>query len=616
MAESGETRDALAAGRHSIALYIGLREYENAVFTGLRQTEAIRNSEGDSALWKFTGQTLAWAGAVNSRWLNSELFRIAQDAVEERSWDVARSATTLIVDSDPDESYIRVNARILRAIAAWNQRDVQTARQDLQQARSATATDPRIRIFENRTIAGAELALKRQSDRSTHLLEKALAAALDSRDVAESCAFFLNRAREFRKLNKHREAAAELSHAFRLLAQSPAAIAADQMGYESFGLSTDIHNELIDLLDRRGEAADAFAVSETGRGRRLLERMGFERSAPLTVDGVRRAIPRGTLIVSFVTLRDRLLIFSIDQSRSHVTHVPIERDELQKQVNALTSAIAQRADWRSAAMATYEILFGAHIPVRSYDTLVIVPDAVLERVPFAVLIDSATRRVLIEQSAVVIAPSASIYANFSALREAPREKALTVGDPHFDSALFPRLPRLPSAVAEAKTIAAIYGMTPLIGDSAQSSKVLDGAANAGIIHIGAHTLINTDDPMQSSIVMSDGQLCVRDLASRRVRLGSIAILAGCRTATRIGKSDINSLALAFLAAGSRSSVGSLWDVEDAATRRFSVRLHQLLRAGTPVSQAVRHAQLEMLRSSDPTLSAPHSWAAFQVYGAP
>lgn len=176
--------------------------------------------------------------------------------------------------------------------------------------------------------------------------------------------------------------------------------------------------------------------------------------------------------------------------------------------------------------------------------------------------------------------------------------------------------RLPAAAAEARTIADIYGTTPLIGDSAQSSKVLDGAANAGIIHIGAHTLINTDDPMQSSIVMSDSHLRVRDLASRRVRLGSIAVLAGCRTATRIGKSDINSLALAFLAAGSRSSVGSLWDVEDAATRRFSVRLHQLLRTGTPVSQAVRHAQLEMLRSSDPTLSAPRSWAAFQVYGGP
>jgi CHAT domain-containing protein len=191
---------------------------------------------------------------------------------------------------------------------------------------------------------------------------------------------------------------------------------------------------------------------------------------------------------------------------------------------------------------------------------------------------------------------------------------LIVGDPHFDSAKFPHFPRLPAASSEAKLIGVLYGANPLLGDAAQLAAVLDRIANAGVIHIGAHTLINVDDPLLSSIVMSDGELRIRDLASRRIRRGSVAVLAGCRTATHAGKSDINSLALAFLVAGSRTSVGSLWTVEDAATRKFSVRLHELLHAGTPVSQAVRRVQLEMLRSSDAELRDVRSWTGFQVYG--
>jgi CHAT domain-containing protein len=613
LAMSGDYQEAFVTGRRAIAVFAGLHEYANAVGARLFQAEVVRQVDDRDALWQFRGETLAWAG-TKSEWLNWELLSIAYDTVSESSWDVARSAATLIIESGPTESNFRVDARIVRAAAAWNQGDITSAKQDLEQARHMTSPDNRLGKFERQQIDGAELALKSQSDRSTELLERTLAHAIQSRDAAEICDRHLERARAFRKLNKHREAAEEFSRALQVLSQSPVAIAADRLSEGYFGFSTDIHIELIDLLDRRDEAADAFAVSESSRGRRLLDRSGYELYAPLTVDQVRRALPQGTLLVSFVSLRDRLLIFSIDHQSSHVTHVSVGQNELQKRVNAMSSAILQRTDWQNAAATMDELLFGSLRVVDRYDKIVIVPDIVLEHVPFAALINPASRQFLIERLPIIIAPSASVYAKLSRMEEAPRENALIVGDPHFDSAKFPRFPRLPAASSEAKMIGVLYGANPLLDDAAQLVVVLDRIANAGVIHIGAHTLINVDDPMLSSIVMSDGQLHMRDLASRRIRRGSIAVLAGCRTATHAGKSDINSLALAFLAAGSRSSVGSLWAVEDAATRRFSVRLHELLRAGAPVSQAVRRVQLEMLRSSDATLRDVRSWAAFQVYG--
>jgi len=578
----------------------------------MNQAEVIRHVADHNALWQFRGETLAWAREA-SEWLNSELITIAHDTVSEGLWDIARSTATLIIDSGTTDSNFQVDARILRATAAWNQGDIKTAKHDLDQARLMTSPDSRLRKFEQQQIDGAELALKRQSDRSTELLERILTQALQSRNAAERCDLLLERARTFRKLNRHREATEDLTRVERLLSQSPVAIAADWLS-KNFGLSTDIYTELIELLDRRGEAADAFAVSESGRGRRLLDRTGYELYVPLTVTQARRVLPQGTLLLSFVTLRDRLLIFSIDNQSSHVTHAQIGRDELQKRVNAMTSAILQRTDWQDAAATMYELLFGSLRPIERYDKIVIVPDTVLEHVPFAVLIHPRTKQFLIERSPILIAPSASVYAKLSRMKEAPQENALIVGDPRFDSAKFPRLPRLPAASFEAKMIGILYGANPLLGDAAQLAAVLDRITNAGVIHIGAHAVMNVDDPLLSSFVLSDGQLRARDLASRRIRSGSIAVLAGCRTATHAGKSEINSLALAFLAAGSRSSIASLWDVDDVPTRQFSIPLHRLLRAGVPAAEAVRRIQLEMMRSSDPRVSDVRAWAAFQVYG--
>ena len=239
-----------------------------------------------------------------------------------------------------------------------------------------------------------------------------------------------------------------------------------------------------------------------------------------------------------------------------------------------------------------------------------VPDALIERVPFGALVNPATKRLLVERTAPVIAPSASVYVSLSAVNETARATALVAADSELE-----HLPRLPAARAEAKEIASMYRSEALVGKTARSETFLERLDTADLLHVGMHTFISSTDPMESSILMTSGPVRVRDLVSRGVRRGSIAVLAGCRTAKGSGQADIDSLALAFLAAGSRSSVGSLWDVDDDPTRHFSVRLHQLLRSGTLASQAVRRVQLEMLRSPDRSLSDVRSWAAFQVYGS-
>jgi CHAT domain-containing protein len=74
---------------------------------------------------------------------------------------------------------------------------------------------------------------------------------------------------------------------------------------------------------------------------------------------------------------------------------------------------------------------------------------------------------------------------------------------------------------------------------------------------------------------------------------------------------------AFLTAGSRSVVVSLWPVASAQTVRLMVDFYRYLRAGRPAADALRAAKLDMIaqaRKTGAPESHPFYWAAFILLG--
>jgi hypothetical protein len=69
---------------------------------------------------------------------------------------------------------------------------------------------------------------------------------------------------------------------------------------------------------------------------------------------------------------------------------------------------------------------------------------------------------------------------------------------------------------------------------------------------------------------------------------------------------------AFLAAGSRAVVASLWDVDDAATATFMRRFYAALARGRTAAGALAAARRDLARSA-PT-AAPFYWSGFVVVG--
>jgi CHAT domain-containing protein len=92
----------------------------------------------------------------------------------------------------------------------------------------------------------------------------------------------------------------------------------------------------------------------------------------------------------------------------------------------------------------------------------------------------------------------------------------------------------------------------------------------------------------------------------------LVVLSACRSGVGhavLGEGAFG-LPRSLLVAGCRSVVGSLWDVEDAATRRFMRRFYRELTAGRPRDRALREAGRALEREGVPY----RDWAGFFLTG--
>ena len=106
----------------------------------------------------------------------------------------------------------------------------------------------------------------------------------------------------------------------------------------------------------------------------------------------------------------------------------------------------------------------------------------------------------------------------------------------------------------------------------------------------------------------------------------LVTLSACETAVGedAGGEGLISLSRAFLYAGAKSVVASLWSVRDDSTAALMTRFYGYLKKGLAKDEALRAAQVDLIRSAGPapaggraprvSWSHPHNWAGFALIG--
>jgi CHAT domain-containing protein len=96
----------------------------------------------------------------------------------------------------------------------------------------------------------------------------------------------------------------------------------------------------------------------------------------------------------------------------------------------------------------------------------------------------------------------------------------------------------------------------------------------------------------------------------------LVVLSACKTAYSSVMEGEGMLGLtrAFFSAGVPSVVASLWSVEDNSTSELMVNFHDRVRKGRMPTNALREAQLYLLRETE--FKNPFFWAPFVLIGNP
>jgi CHAT domain-containing protein len=143
-----------------------------------------------------------------------------------------------------------------------------------------------------------------------------------------------------------------------------------------------------------------------------------------------------------------------------------------------------------------------------------------------------------------------------------------------------------------------------------------------MVHFAGHAVFDDARPERSYLVLApsrddaSGRLTAAELARLDLRRVRLVVLSACRT-TRTGHSrgaGYSGLSGALLAAGASGTIGSTWDVDDRSTGELMAAFHDAHRRGMNPRDALRAAQLTLLRSRDPRLRTPAAWAGFRYAG--
>lgn len=191
-------------------------------------------------------------------------------------------------------------------------------------------------------------------------------------------------------------------------------------------------------------------------------------------------------------------------------------------------------------------------------------------------------------------------------------------------------PRLPEAAAEAREIAHMYRVAPVLGAQVTEPAVRAGIATADIVHLAAHCIYLQDSPMGSSIRLAraqraavsrptdnDGLLQAWEVLDQMKLRARLVVLSGCETARGepLHGAGAAGFTEAMEAAGARSVVGSLTPVDSGTTQSLMVSFHRFLRRGLSKDEALQHA-MRAVAQGDRRTAAPHYWGTFFLAGDP
>ena len=273
--------------------------------------------------------------------------------------------------------------------------------------------------------------------------------------------------------------------------------------------------------------------------------------------------------------------------------------------------------------AWYEITISPIEDLINGNELTFVPEGPLCLAPYAAFMGSNSKY-LGESFRIRVIPSLNSLKLIKDCSPDYHKKsgALLVGDPCLREVRHCglELEQLPCAKEEVEMIGKILKVVPLTGKKATKHEVLRRLSSVALVHIAAHGCMETGEivlaanPKRASQIPVADDFLLKMSDVMRVKLRAKLVVLSCCHSGRgeIKAEGVVGIARAFLGAGARSVLVSLWAIDDEATLEFMKSFYLHLAEGESASESLNRA-MKCLRESD-EFSEVKYWAPFVLIG--
>jgi len=382
-----------------------------------------------------------------------------------------------------------------------------------------------------------------------------------------------------------------------------------------------VYRQLVSLLLQDDPTSNNLLKAQsTIESLQLAELVNFFRSDCLTakkvdIDKIDRS---ASVIVYPILLEDRLeVIISLPNQPLRHYASPVTSTQVDSLVADLRNDLSDRnSEYIPNAQKLYDWLIRPAkraIADSKIKTMVFVLDGSLKNIPMAVLHDG--KKHLIETYSIALTPGLQLIDPQPIIK--PKVTALAAGL----SEARPGFSALPSVKSELQQINQQIPSSPVFLDDRFTNSNISAILTSlpfSIVHLATHGKFSSNAE-DTYLLTYDDRITIENLnqllRSKRFNATQpleLLVLSACQTAVGDKRAALGLAGMA-VRAGARSTIASLWSVNDEATSQFMIALYQSLSSGNVTrAESLRFAQQSLIK--DKNHSHPYYWAPFILLG--
>ena len=260
------------------------------------------------------------------------------------------------------------------------------------------------------------------------------------------------------------------------------------------------------------------------------------------------------------------------------------------------------------------------MPNKLFKNLIIVPDGILNYLPFESLYNTASKKYIVKEHVIAYDYALPIWLLRKQLKTSFYAKPqLAAFAPNYEGDV--DLTRdagfkdLKFAKQEAAAISKLFDGDLYNAKLATKKSFVSQMDKYDVFHLSMHSQLYEDDFNQSFLLFANNQkLYFSELYGMDIP-AEMVVLSACNTGNGLLKSGegIMSMSRALTYAGVKSAVVSLWQVPDKETAEIMLSFYEHLKNGQSKAEALANAKTKFI-NDNPMKNHPFYWAGFIING--